>query len=47
MIALLQQHVIDLLPLRRETKAARVQPFARSLPFDFFSTALIARANNA
>lgn len=26
MVALLHEHIIDLLPLRRETKAARLQP---------------------
>ena len=30
MIALLEQHVIDLLPLRREPEAARVQPFGET-----------------
>ena len=29
MVALVQQHVINLLPLRRETKAARAQPFSQ------------------
>src|ERR1035437_7916908 len=29
MVALLQQHVIDLLPLRRETETARAQPLGQ------------------
>jgi hypothetical protein len=29
-IAFLEQHVIDLLPLRREPKPARVQPFGQT-----------------
>ena len=46
MIALLEQHVIDLLPLRREPETARVQPLAQTVILIFSRPRSWHRQNN-